>query len=109
MQLELRTVNTDLAEVLRGYVQRRLRFALRRFGHRVGDIAVTVTRKSRTESSCRIVAEVLPFGLVGLKESGPDLFTAINRATGRIGRLLGRELERLREVRSSRESLRLAA
>lgn len=109
MQLELRTINTDMAEVLRGYVERRLRFALRHFGDRVGHLAVTVARKGRTESSCRISARLLPCGLVDAKESDSDLFTAINHATVRIGRLFGRELERLRKLRNSRESFRLAA
>ena len=41
MQVELRTVNTDIAEVLRGYVERRLRFALGRFGELVEPVSVT--------------------------------------------------------------------
>jgi hypothetical protein len=42
---------------------------------------------------------------VAVEESDPDLFTA----TGRIGWLFGRELERLRDVRIGRASIRLAA
>jgi regulator of nucleoside diphosphate kinase len=41
MQVELRTVNTDTAEVLRGYVERRLRFALGRFGELAEPVSVT--------------------------------------------------------------------
>jgi ribosomal subunit interface protein len=95
MHFELRTLNTDMAEALRGYVERRLRFALRHFENRVGFVSVVIVRKNRTESSCRISAQVPPFGLVHIRESDSDLFTAINRATGAIGHLVGRELERL--------------
>ena len=109
MQVELRTVNTDTAEVLRGYVERRLRFALGRFGELVEPVSVTVSRNARGEAICRISTHIVPFGRVGVRETDRDLFVAIDRAAGRVGRLFGRELQRAREVRIGRESIRLAA
>jgi putative sigma-54 modulation protein len=109
MQVELRTVNIDMAEVLRSYVERRLRFALGRFGERVEVVSVTVSRNARNEAICRISTHIVPFGRVGVRETDRDLFIAIDRATGKVGRLFGRELQRARETREGRETVRLAA
>jgi putative sigma-54 modulation protein len=109
MQLAMRSNGADLVEGFNSYVERRLRFALGRFGGRVGHVTVRVDADGRSASRCRISAEVLPFGHIEVEESDPDLFIAIDRATGRIGRLFGRKLERARDARVGRESIRLAA
>ena len=99
----------DLALAFRSHVERRLQFALSRYGGRVGDVHVRVSNDGRSLSRCRISVDLLPFGRVSVDEEGPDLFAAIDRATGRIGRLFGRELERSRDARFGRESVRTAA
>jgi ribosome-associated translation inhibitor RaiA len=109
MYLELRTLNTDVAEVVRGYIERRLRFSLSRFGQRVGRVSVTLSRDNNGLFTCRIQAEIVPFGSAAVKESAPNFFAAVDRATGRLGRLFGRELNRVREARTTRESIRMAA
>ena len=109
MQVTMHINDADLVEGFNSYVERRLRFALGRFGGRVGHVAVRVGADGRSASRCRISAEILPFGQVEVEESAPDLFIAIDRATGRIGRLFGRELERARDAKVGRESIRLAA
>lgn len=109
MQLDVRTHSLDAAEVVKSYVERRLRFALGRFGDRVGQITVRLSKNARTEMECRVSTELKPFGRVAVEEADPDLFAAIDRATGRIGRLFGRELQRTHEARVGRESVRLAA
>lgn len=109
MQVAIHINDADLGKAIKSYVDRRLRFALGRFGGHVGQIAVRIGGNGPSESRCRISTEVLPFGRVAVEESDPDLFAAIDRATGRIGRLFGRELERARDARVGRESVRLAA
>lgn len=109
MQVGMHMHDADLAEAFRSYVERRLRFALARFGTRVGQIAVHLGTDGRAEKHCRIGAEVLPFGHVDVEEHDADLFVAVDRATGRVGRLFGRELERARQSRTRRESVRTAA
>lgn len=98
MQVELRIRNTDLANVLRGYTDRRLRFALSSFGDRVGRVVVSVSECNDTDQgivkSCHISAELRPFGQVAARETAPDLYTAINRAAGRVGRLFALRLGR---------------
>jgi len=109
MQIAMNIDGADISKAFRSYVERRLRFALGRFGGRVGQITVHVCGNGPGESRCRISTEVLRFGRVAVEESDPDLFIAINRATGRIGRVFGREIERARDARVGRESIRLAA
>ena len=43
MQLEMRGVNYDLDDVLKGHIERRLRFALGRFAARIGRLTVRLT------------------------------------------------------------------
>lgn len=109
MHTIVRIDHNELVEVINSYIERRLRFALGRFGDRVGLITVNVTGSGREENKCRITAELLPFGRVAVEESDLDLFLAVDRATGRIGRLFGRELERVREARTGRDSMRMVA
>lgn len=102
-------MDADVSAALNSYVERRLHFAPARFGGRVGPITVRIAGDGPAANRCRITAEVLPFGRVAVEEIDSDLFTAVDRATGRIGRLFGRELERCREARLGRESVRTAA
>jgi len=98
MQVELRIRNTDLGNVLRSYTDRRLRFALSRFGDRVGRVVVSVSKCNGTDQgivkNCHISAELRPFGEVAARETAPDLYTAIDRAAGRVGRLFASRLGR---------------
>lgn len=109
MNVGMHVNDADLAVALKSYVERRLRFALGRFGGRVGQVTVRLGADGPTQSTCRIDTAILPFGRVAVEESDPDLFAAIDRATGRIGRLFGRELQRVRDARVGRESVRTAA
>ncbi len=110
MRVEVRVQNTDLGEALRGYVEHRLRFALGRFGGRVGRVMVRLSDingpRGGVDKSCRISAEVLPSGRVMLEETDRELYTAIDRAAERIGRSFGRELERARDAKTTRSSER---
>jgi len=109
MQIAIHLSDADLAGAVHSYVERRLRFALSRFGGRVGHVTVRMNADGPASSRCRIEAEILPFGHVAVEEIDSDLFAAIDRATGRIGRLFSRKLERTREDRTGRESIRVAA
>lgn len=107
MLVEVRASNINLAEALRNYVERRLRFALGRFGDRVGRVVVRLARLNSPhggkEKSCRLSVQMLPFGRVAVEETDIDLHQAIDRATGRIRRLFTLELERARDLGKARE------
>jgi ribosomal subunit interface protein len=110
MNINLRFSNADLSELLSRYIDRRLRFALGHFRERVGEVFVTVDGIAGRagESKCHMSVKLLPFGELTVQERGPDLFEAIDRAAGRLGRRFGRELDRFQRAKQKRESVRLA-
>jgi len=109
MKTVVRINDRELTTMFQSYVERRVRFALGRFAGRVGEITVRVSGSRRQDYRCRINAEVLPFGQVSAEEIGPDLYVAMDRAAGRIGRSFGRALERTHDARILRDSIREAA
>ena len=110
MQVELRVQDTNLLEAFRGYIERKVRFALSRFGGQVGHVDVKVSNDSRAGAvkTCRIFAEIKPFGWVSIRENGTDLHAVIDRAIGRLGRAFSRRLARAQELRFGRETVRAA-
>jgi len=111
MQMEVRLTKIDVAEALRRYVARRLHFSLGRFAGRVGRLEVRITGSERLHAArnqCHIEAEIVPFGKVTVEESSSDMHIAIDRATSRIGRVFARELDRIRDMRVGRDSIRAA-
>lgn len=109
MHLKLRMNHVYIEQLLRNHIDRRLRFALGRFGERVGNVNVTLAGPEgrASESCCRIRVEVVPRGSFTVQERGHDLLGVIDRATGRVGRLFGHELDRVRRTRVTRDSIRL--
>jgi ribosome-associated translation inhibitor RaiA len=101
MRVELRVRNTDLVDVLRGYIERRLGLSLDRFGDQVGRVRVKVSglngARGGTKKSCRMSADLKPFGRVAVHETDLDLHAAIDQAANRVGHLLGQRLEREKE------------
>jgi putative sigma-54 modulation protein len=108
MQVAIHNYRTNFAEAFKSYVERRLQFALNRFGQRVGRVIVRICPDGPAENRCSIKVNVQPFGRIAVEESDSDLFAAIDRATGKIGHLFGRELERVQPGRVGRESVRSA-
>ena len=113
MDVQIHIRGTDVVEALRNYVERRLHFSLGRFTGRLGRVTVKIADingpRGGVDKSCRISAELLPGRkLVLLEAVDTNLYVAVDHATERIGRAFSRELERDRESRSTRESVRTA-
>ena len=110
MEVEVRIQGTDLADAVRTYAVRRIRFALGRFGSRVGRIVIRISDVNGTrggvDQCCHISAELLPSGKVVLEQVDPDLFAAIDRAAERVGQAVRREIQKKREMQTQRESVR---
>ncbi len=110
MEVEVRIQGTDLADAIRRYAARRIRFALGRFAPRVGRIVVRISDingvRRGVDQCCHISAELLPKGKVVLDQVDADLFSAIDRASERIGQAFRREVQRTRDARTHRESVR---
>jgi ribosome-associated translation inhibitor RaiA len=101
MRVELRVRNADLADALRGYIEWRLGLSFGWFGDQVGRVRVKVSGlngpRGGTKKSCRISADLKPFGRVAVHETDLDLHAAIDHAASRVGRLLGQRLEKEKE------------
>ena len=102
MEVEVRIHGTDLADAVRNYTARRLHFALGRFASRIGRIVVRISDTNGVRGGI----DLRPSGQVVLDQTDADLFTAIDRASERVGRAFLREIQRTRQARTGRESVR---
>ncbi len=105
MQLQVRGRNIELTEALRAHVERRLQFALSRFGQRIGRVLVRLADvngpRGGDDKSCHVDVNLFPSGKVLVEDLDADLYAAIDRAAERVGRSVVRELEREREFDAS--------
>jgi putative sigma-54 modulation protein len=81
-----------LSKLLRAHVERRLRFALSRFGDRIGRVTVSLSDTGNA-SRCQIRVALRPRSLK-VEDSDSTPRTAVNNAVQRLSRSLGRALER---------------
>ena len=103
MQLDIRGHNLTPAVV--DQVERCLRFALSRFGHRVGQIAVRLGGpngpRGGADKRCRVVVTMRPSGEVVVEDTAPDVSAAIDRGADRVQRAVAHSIARRREMRRS--------
>ncbi|MEI8378495.1 MAG: HPF/RaiA family ribosome-associated protein [Planctomycetota bacterium] len=101
MLWELRTNGMEINPGLRDHIDRRLNFALSRFGSRVTKATVSLTDnngpKGGVDKSCQIVVRLRGLGDVIADVVDTEWGVSVDRATTRIGHNVGRELERKRE------------
>lgn len=103
MRIHVRSRGFELTDALRGYAERRLLFALGRFGRKV--LAVTMRLddlngpRGGSDKRCQIIAQLSPRGDVRVEELDGDLYAAISRGAERLDRAVARETKRRRELR----------
>ena len=88
---------------LPNHIERRLRFALARFGDRVERVIVILRDnngpKGGVDKECRILAKVQGCGAIMATVADSKWTAAVDRATTRIGYTLSRKIGRLRDRR----------
>lgn len=104
MQLDIRGHNLTPTQV--DHVDRHLRFALGRFGHRIRQIAVRLGGptgpRGGADKRCRVVVTLRGHpGKVVVEDTAPDASTAIDRGVDRAQRAVARAIARTREMRRS--------
>ena len=101
MKLEIVGQRIGVTEAVSAHIERRLRFALGRFGARIVRVTVTLADLSEPrggiDKRCRMIAAIVPRGEVVIEANDVEILSAIDRAAERLGRVLARELERRRE------------
>ncbi len=107
MLWDLHTSGVEIEQGLREHIERRLTFALSRFGPRVLRTVVYLTDnngpKGGIDKSCLIVVRLRGLGEVVAELVDTDWLVVVDRATSRIGHNVSRELERKRSF--ARESV----
>ncbi|MDA0284008.1 MAG: HPF/RaiA family ribosome-associated protein [Planctomycetota bacterium] len=103
MRLSIRSHLIELTDDLRETVERRIYFALSRFGPRIERATVTLEDISGTRGGvvqrCRIVIKPQRGDELIVIATDADLHAAISFAADRAGRVVQRELERRRTDR----------
>ena len=92
-----------LSDALRQYVERRLRFALDRFDHRLDQLQVRLDDvngpRGGLDKRCRIIVVGRPSWRIQVEGTGTTFDRAIDSAAARATRSVGRLLKRLVEER----------
>jgi ribosomal subunit interface protein len=101
MKLEIVGQRIAVTEAVSAHIERRLRFALGRFGARIVRVTVTLTDLSEPrrgiDKQCRMIAAMAPQGEVVVEAHDAEILLAIDHAAERLGRVLAHELVRRRE------------
>ncbi len=110
MHTEVKLHHVNPERLLSEYVERRLSFALGRFGHRIGRVTVRIASApvgAPDQFLCRMTADLNPFGTISAEATDPDVYSAIDRCAGRLARQCESKCARPRSTRSSRMSIRV--
>ena len=100
MRIEVRSGDFPLTNALRKHVERRLNFALSKHHSQIREIVVSLSDingpRGGKDKCCqlRIVCTGHPLTIV--EDTQADLYVAIDRAAGRVGRVISRKLARSR-------------
>ena len=96
MKLQIRSRDVEVTEELRGHVERRVGFALGRFGMHIGLVIVRLSRGGVTldgsATCCRIDVALRPRH-VDTEDVDTDLLTAVDHAAHRVSRTVARILD----------------
>ena len=106
MNWELKDSGVRRPDDLPERIERRLRFALARFGNHIRKTIVFLHDrngpKGGIDKVCRILVKTNGCGSIVASIVDSDWITAVDRATSRIGHTVGREIARLRERQVAR-------
>jgi ribosome-associated translation inhibitor RaiA len=101
MNWELHAHGVEVDNGLREHIERRLTFALSRFGSRITKAVVSLTDtngpKGGVDKCCRIVLRLRSMGDLVAEVTDTEWPVTVDRATARIGHNVSRGLERKRD------------
>ena len=113
MQIEIRGRAVELTQPIKEHVERRLSFALGRFGTQVRSARVRLEDlngpKGGLDKRCRVTLSGDLIGQSFVEATDADLYTAIDRAAGAAGRAVSRSLERANDWQPTPPSRGVAA
>lgn len=100
MNVDIQSLGFPMTEALADHAGRRLRFVLPRHSDRIQRVVVRLGDENGPRGGldkfCRIQVYLCNAPLAVIEATAPDLYTAIDRAVDRVGRVVVRHLERSR-------------
>ena len=109
MKIEVRFRGLESSDALREHVSRRIHLHLSRFGNEVTAVLVRIADvngpKGGIDKRCQVTVRGPRFGSATLDEASGDAYSAVDTAVERIGRSVGRGLDRARSDRRSGYSI----
>lgn len=98
MRTDIRGHQLTISDALRTHIERRLHFALSRFGARILHVAVRLEDingpRGGVDKQCQIVVALSGAGHVQVEVLDSECMNAVDRATDRIQGVVDREIER---------------
>lgn len=110
MYIEVKLHRISAEKLISDYIERRLHFALSRFGERVGRVTTRISAHVGNRSdglTCRITADLRPFGVISAEASDTEVFGAVDRCIGRLARQCHSKCTRSRNGQLRRVSIRV--
>ena len=104
MRVEIRARHGRLTRSLEEQLERRLHFALSRFGDRIQQATVQLADlngpRGGEDQHCRIEVSLVPSGLIMAEATDAEVVSAVGRAAERVARRVRDALERKRTLRT---------
>ena len=102
MQIDIQARQFSLTDALRSHAERRLRFALTCCDDHIKQVVTRLSDingpRGGADKRCRLKVVVTGLPDVVVEDTEADLYVAINRATDRARRTVGRRLARQRDT-----------
>lgn len=103
MQIQVRSKNLYVPAEVRGYVERRVHFALGRFEQKVQSVMVRLEdvngSRRGIDQQCRIHVKGIPSLNIVAEQTEGNIYAAINGAAERAARAVRKTVGRLRDNR----------
>jgi ribosome-associated translation inhibitor RaiA len=104
MKLEIRRQSVEVRAGLRAYLAHRLEEALGRFDARIRNVEVFLAdlnaSRGGVDKQCLVKVHLAPYGTLVVEERGSEIHSLIERLVDRLGFVVGRNFEKLRDKRS---------
>jgi hypothetical protein len=108
MRVDVRRRGVEIDAREQSNIERRLAFALGRFGPRVLQVTVFLTDengpKGGLDKRCRLVARLSQLGVITVDDRDAELTPLMDRSTDRLERAIERAIERRRVSASRRDA-----
>ena len=104
MKIDVRFRGLEPSDALRDHAVRRIHFHLSRFGHEISSVLVRISDvngpKGGVDKQCQVTVRGRRLSDVIIDDLSGDAYSAVDMAVERVGRAVGRDIERVRGARA---------